>query len=101
MALQGQNVREQLVALLVEQLDLDEDAVTDAATFKHDLGADSLDVLELALAVEQEFGIVLPDADAITLVTFGDLLRYVAPRVAAASYLPARRTDGHLGAVGE
>ena len=51
--------------------------VTDSAKFVDDLGADSLDTVELVMALEEEFGIEIPDEEAEKLITVGDALRYI------------------------
>jgi acyl carrier protein len=51
--------------------------VTDNAKFVDDLGADSLDTVELVMALEEEFGVEIPDEDAEKLITVGDALRYI------------------------
>jgi acyl carrier protein len=68
---------EQIKAIIVEQLGVSEEEVTPEAKFIEDLGADSLDTLELVMAFEEEFGIEIADENAEKLETFGDILNYL------------------------
>ena len=63
--------------IVVEQLGVDEDAVTMSASFVDDLGADSLDIVELIMAFEEAFDIEIPDADAEKISTVGDDVEYI------------------------
>ncbi|MCL6630175.1 MAG: acyl carrier protein, partial [Armatimonadetes bacterium] len=63
--------------VVVEQLDVNEDEVTPAASFVEDLGADSLDVVELVMGLEEEFEIDIPDEDAEKIATVGDAVAYI------------------------
>ena len=63
--------------IIAEQLGVKKEEVTDSAKFVDDLGADSLDTVELVMALEEEFGVEIPDEDAEKLVTVGDALRYI------------------------
>lgn len=63
--------------IVVEQLGVDEDAVTMSASFVDDLGADSLDIVELIMAFEEAFDIEIPDADAEKISTVGDAVEYI------------------------
>ncbi len=72
-------VFEKLRALLAEQFVIDEDTITMETSFSEDLGADSLDIVELAMAVEEEFDIPeLNEDDLPSLATVGDLVRYIS-----------------------
>ncbi len=62
---------------IADQLGVKKDEVTDNAKFVDDLGADSLDTVELVMALEEEFGIEIPDEEAEKLITVGDALRYI------------------------
>lgn len=64
-------------SIIVEQLGVDESAVTPEASFIDDLGADSLDTVELVMALEEEFGIEIPDEDAEKIQTVGDVTKYI------------------------
>ena len=63
--------------IIVNELGVEPDKVTDDASFVEDLGADSLDTVELVMAFEEEFGIDIPDEDAEKLTTVGDVIRYI------------------------
>ena len=62
---------------VVEHLGVEEEKVTENASFIDDLGADSLDTVELVMAFEEEFGIEIPDDAAETIQTFGDAVNYI------------------------
>ncbi len=63
--------------VIVEQLNVEEDDVTEDATFVDDLGADSLDIVELVMALEESFGVSIPDEDAEGIKTVGDAVSYI------------------------
>ena len=63
--------------IIAEQLGVKKEEVTDSAKFVDDLGADSLDTVELVMALEEEFGVEIPDEEAEKLITVGDALRYI------------------------
>ncbi len=63
--------------VVVEQLDLNEDEVTPSASFVDDLGADSLDVVELVMGLEEEFDIEISDEDAEKIATVSDAVSYI------------------------
>ena len=63
--------------IIVEQLGVAEDAVTENAAFIDDLGADSLDIVELIMALEEEFDLEIPDTEAEKIVTVGDAVDYI------------------------
>ena len=62
---------------IIEQLGVAEDAVSNESSFIDDLGADSLDIVELIMALEEEFDMEIPDADAEKIVTVGDVVEYI------------------------
>ena len=64
-------------AIIVDKLGVDETEVTPEATFTNDLGADSLDTVELIMELEKEFNITIPDDQAEKIVTVGDAISYV------------------------
>jgi len=68
---------------VVDHLNVDADKVTDNASFIEDLGADSLDTVELVMAFEEEFGIEIPDDAAESIVTVGDAVKYIDKQQAA------------------
>ena len=63
--------------IVVEHLGVEADKVTDNASFIDDLGADSLDTVELVMAFEEEFGIEIPDDAAETIQTYGDAVKFI------------------------
>ena len=68
--------------IIVEQLGVNEDSITNDASFIDDLGADSLDIVELVMALEEEFDIEIPDNDAEKVVSVGDVVDYIKEHVA-------------------
>ena len=73
----GSNVEQKVKEIICEQLGVSEEEVTPAASFIEDLGADSLDIVELVMALEEEFGLDIPDEDADKLKTVGDAMNYL------------------------
>ncbi len=71
------SVSDRVKKIVVDQLGVSEDQVTPEAKFMDDLGADSLDVVELVMAFEEEFGSDIPDEDAEKLTTVGDAIAYI------------------------
>ncbi len=67
--------------IIAEQLGVDGDQVTDNASFTDDLGADSLDTVELVMALEEEFDLEIPDEDAEKIVTVGDAIKYLQANI--------------------
>ena len=70
-------IQKEVIDIIVEQLGVKPDQVTPAAKFIEDLGADSLDTVELVMALEEEFGIEVPDEQAEKLQSVGDVIKYV------------------------
>ena len=70
------DVREKVKKIIVDHLGVDADKVTDEASFIDDLGADSLDTVELVMAFEEEFGSEISDSDAEKILTVGDAVSY-------------------------
>ena len=68
---------EKMKKMLAEQLNIDEDSITPEVSFKDDLGADSLDVVELIMSLEDEFGVTISDNDAAELYTVGRIVEYL------------------------
>lgn len=77
----SEEVFEKVKSIIVEQLGVTEATVTMEASFIDDLGADSLDIVELIMALEEEFDIEIPDADAEKVVTVGDVVDYIKENV--------------------
>jgi len=69
--------------VVVEQLEVSEEEVTPTASFVDDLGADSLDVVELVMGLEEEFDIEIPDEDAEKIATVGDAIAYIDDKTKA------------------
>ena len=76
-----EEVFEKVKEIIVEQLGVAETSVTMEASFIDDLGADSLDIVELVMALEEEFDMEIPDADAEKVVTVGDVVDYIKENV--------------------
>lgn len=74
------SVEEKVKDIIVEQLGVNPEQVTNTASFIEDLGADSLDTVELVMAFEEEFGVEVPDEDAEKLQTVGDVIKYIEER---------------------
>jgi acyl carrier protein len=71
------SIEDRVKDIIVEQLGVNADQVTPEAKFIEDLGADSLDTVELVMAFEEEFGIEVPDEEAEKLLSVGDVIKYV------------------------
>lgn len=71
------NVEDRVRDIIVEELGVERDKLTNEASFMEDLGADSLDTVELVMAFEKEFDIDIPDEEAEKLRTVGDALKYL------------------------
>jgi acyl carrier protein len=74
-------VEEKVKKIIVEQLGVEDEDVTADASFVEDLGADSLDTVELVMAFEEEFGIEIPDEDAEKITTVQNVIDYIKERV--------------------
>ena len=71
------DITDRVKKIVVEHLNVDESKVSDEASFIDDLGADSLDTVELVMAFEEEFDIEIPDDAAETIQTFGDAVKFI------------------------
>ncbi len=71
------DVADRVKKIVVEHLNVDGEKVNDGASFIEDLGADSLDTVELVMAFEEEFGIEIPDDAAESIVTVGDAVKFI------------------------
>ena len=77
-------VEDRIAELIVEQLGVSRDKVVPEASFIDDLGADSLHIVELVMAMEEEFNVEIPDDDAEKIQTIGDAVSYLKEKLAAA-----------------
>lgn len=75
------NEFERIKTVIADQLGVDESSITMDSAFIDDLGADSLDVVELIMGLENEFDLEIPDEDAETITTVGDVVEYIRDRV--------------------
>jgi acyl carrier protein len=76
------SISEKVKDIIVEQLGVNPEQVTESASFIEDLGADSLDTVELVMAFEEEFGVEVPDEDAEKLQTVGNVVEYIEKKTA-------------------
>ncbi len=76
------DIADRIKKIVVEHLDTDESKITETANFIDDLGADSLDVVELVMAFEEEFDIEIADDAAEKINTFGDAVNFIAEQTA-------------------
>ena len=74
-------VAEKVNEMIIKQLDSKESEVVPEARFIDDLGADSLDIVELIMALEDEYGLEIPDEDAEKIETVGDAIRYIEEHI--------------------
>ena len=75
------DITDRVKKIVVEHLNVDEGKVSDEASFIDDLGADSLDTVELVMAFEEEFDIEIPDDAAETIQTFGDAVKFINEKI--------------------
>lgn len=75
-------VQEKVKSIIAEQLGVKPEEVIPEASFIDDLGADSLDTVELVMALEEEFGIEIPDEEAEKITTVGDAIKYIEEKTA-------------------
>ncbi|UBM62342.1 acyl carrier protein [Candidatus Sulfidibacterium hydrothermale] len=71
------DVRSKVVSIIVDKLGVEESEVTNEASFTNDLGADSLDTVELIMEFEKEFNLSIPDEEAEKIETVGDAVKYI------------------------
>jgi len=74
-------IRKRVQEIMGEHLGVEPARLTDTSSFVEDIGADTLDIVELVMNLEEEFGITIPDADAEKILTLGDLVDYLARHV--------------------
>ena len=77
----SEEIFDKVKEIIIEQLGVPESTVTTEASFIDDLGADSLDIVELIMALEEEFDLEIPDSDAEKVVTVGDVVEYIKDNV--------------------
>jgi acyl carrier protein len=75
------DIKSKVIAIIVDKLGVAENEVTNEASFTNDLGADSLDTVELIMEFEKEFNIAIPDDQAETIQTVGDAISYIEKNV--------------------
>jgi len=75
------DVHSKVVSIIVDKLGVEESEVTKEASFTNELGADSLDTVELVMALEEEFGIEIPDEDAEKMTTVGEAIKYIDNKI--------------------
>ncbi|MEK6689834.1 MAG: acyl carrier protein [Nitrospirota bacterium] len=81
MAVEEKSIEQRVRKIISEQLGIDEDEVTPEASFIDDLGADSLDTVELVMAFEEEFHIEIPDEDAEKIAKVQDAINYIKEKI--------------------
>lgn len=79
--MQSEEVMAKLKELVMDRLNVEEDQIKSEASFVEDLGADSLDIVELIMGIEEEFDIEIPDEDAEKLTNVGEALNYVKSKL--------------------
>jgi len=75
--MENEEIFDKVKLVVIDRLSADEEDVTEDASFVDDLGADSLDIVELVMALEEEFGISIPDEEAENIKTVGDAVAYI------------------------
>lgn len=75
------DIKERVIAIIVDKLGVDQAEVTPEASFTNDLGADSLDTVELIMEFEKEFNIAIPDDQAENIATVGEAIKYIQDHV--------------------
>ena len=91
------NVEEKVKDIIVEELGVEREKLTSEASFMEDLGADSLDTVELVMAFEKEFDIDIPDEDAEKLRTVGDAMNYLHEKIGKSLGASSRRHRPRAG----
>ncbi|MBQ3625154.1 MAG: acyl carrier protein [Synergistaceae bacterium] len=76
-----EEVMARLKEIIIDRLNVEEDQIVPEATFVDDLGADSLDIVELIMGIEEEFEIDIPDEDAEKLTSVGEAMRYTLSKI--------------------
>src|SRR3954465_2451009 len=91
------DIAERVKKIVVEHLGVEADKVTEAASFIADLGADSLDTVELVMAFEEEFGCEIPDDAAETILTVGDAVKFLEKNAKSERVVGGRPAPGQSG----
>ena len=81
MQMKKEEVLSRLKEIIVDRLDVEEDQIVPEASFVEDLGADSLDIVELIMGIEEEFDIEIPDEDAEKLTSVGEAMNYTLSKI--------------------
>ena len=76
-----ENLENRIKEIIIDKLGIEESEITDSASFTNDLGADSLDTVELIMEFEKEFNVSIPDEDAEKIATVGDAISYLKDNV--------------------
>ena len=76
-----EEILSRLKEIIVDRLDVEEDQIVPEASFVEDLGADSLDIVELIMGIEEEFDIEIPDEDAEKLTSVGEAMKYTLSKI--------------------
>ena len=79
--MEAEEIFEKVKTVIVEQLGIDEESVKMDSSFLDDLGADSLDIVEFIMALEEEFGLEIPDEDVEKIVTVKDVVEYISENI--------------------
>lgn len=87
------SVEQKVKDIIVEQLGVEPNQVTNEASFVDDLGADSLDTVELVMALEEEFSLEIPDEEAEKITTVGDAITYIEKGLAAQEGAPEQEDE--------
>ena len=76
-----ENLENKIKEIIIDKLGIEESEITDSASFTNDLGADSIDTVELIMEFEKEFNVSIPDEDAEKIATVGDAISYLKDNV--------------------
>jgi acyl carrier protein len=79
--MEHEEIFDKVKEVIVEQLNVEEDDITEDAAFVDDLGADSLDIVELVMALEEQFGVSIPDEQAEKIKTVGDAVGFITESI--------------------
>lgn len=79
--MEEKEIREKVSKVIKEKLGVEEEKIVDTASFVEDLGADSLSLVDIAMALEDEFGMEIPDEDIEKIRTFGDTIEYIKGKI--------------------